>query len=163
MGVERRFPCPFCGAEFHYTPDEPRLKVPCPKCGKKLTMPHGSFDTRFVTGGIGIDGDGKPTAPVFGMSPGLMTEGELHESMRRNATWWIRRWEELRAKGGAGHPFCRAVELEVYWALWSFPAKSFVLDGKRYKGISRVNGLTVRVTPAPQKKGKRRPSQGAEE
>jgi len=36
MGEERRFPCPSCGFEFHYTPDEPRTSAPCLKCGKKL-------------------------------------------------------------------------------------------------------------------------------
>ena len=70
MGEERRFPCPYCGFEFHYTPDEPRLSAPCLKCGKKLIMPHGSFDRRFVTTGIGVGEELLSREPVLSLASG---------------------------------------------------------------------------------------------
>ncbi len=155
MGEERRFPCPYCGFEFHYTPDEPRLSAPCLKCGKKLTMPHGKFDMKYVTPGPGAPSDLLTRKPVFGLQSGGMTGEQLEYLMRRNATWAIRRWEEVTVKPSSSPEDCRTAELEVYWALWSFPAKSFVLDGKRYKGISREKGLSVSVTPSPEKQRKR--------
>ena len=81
MGEERRFPCPYCGFEFHYTPDEPRKMVPCLKCGKGLIMPHGRFYNR--------------SDEVFGCHPGWRTPEELDKITRKNAIWMIRRWEEL--------------------------------------------------------------------
>ena len=133
MGEERRFPCPFCGFEFHYTPDEPRTSVPCLKCGKKLIMPHGSFDN--------------VQDPVFGRHTGWRT-GEQRENLaRKNAIWAIRRWEEVTAKLSPSRDECRAAEWDVFWALWTLPAKSIVLDGKRYKGSSRAKGLLVRNGP----------------
>jgi hypothetical protein len=160
MGEERRFPCPYCGYEFHYTPDEPRLSVPCSKCGKKLIMPHGSFNRKHATPGIGVGEDWITREPVFGLESGGHTREELESLSRRNAIGAIRRWEEVAAKPLAGSEQCRAAELEVYWALWSFPGKSIILDGKRYKGISRVKGLSVSVTPAPEKKRRKGPSSG---
>src|SRR5271157_1727526 len=94
MGEERRFPCPYCGFEFHYTPDEPRLSATCLNCGRKLTMPHGNFDMRHVTPGPGAPADLLTRKPVFGLRSGGMTGEQLEYLTRRNATWAIRRWEE---------------------------------------------------------------------
>ena len=121
-------------------------------------MPHGSFDMRHATLGPGAPADLQTRKPVFGLRSGGMTDEQREYHTRRNATWAIRRWEEVAAKSSPSRDECRTAELEVYWALWSFPAKSFVLDGKRYKGISRVKGLSVSVTPAPEKKPKRESS-----
>ncbi len=141
MGQERRFPCPYCGSEFHYTSDEPRTSAPCLKCGKKLIMPHGS-STHVQN-------------PVFGCHTGLRTSDEREKSIRKNAIWLIRRWEEVTANPNASREECRTAEMEAFWALWTLPAKSIVLDGKRYKGNSRAKGLSVSVTPAPEKKQQR--------
>ena len=141
MGEERRFPCPYCGFEFHYTPDEPRKSAPCLKCGKMLIMPHGRFD--------------KSEKIVFGLHTGFRTSEQRENIQRRHAIWAIRRWEEVTAKLSPSRDECRAAELDLFWALWVLPAKSIVLDGKRYKGISRAKGLSVSVTPAPEKKRKR--------
>ena len=54
MSEERRFPCPYCGFEFHFTSDETRLSAPCSNCGKTLIMPHGKFDRTHATPGIGV-------------------------------------------------------------------------------------------------------------
>ena len=141
MGEERRFPCPSCGFEFHYTPDEPRTSAPCLKCGKKLIMPHGRFDN--------------VKDPVFGRNTGFSTADERESLARKNAIWAIRRWEEVTAKLSPSRDECRTAERDVFWALWTLPTKSIVLDGKRYKGNSRAKGLSVSVTPAPEKKRKR--------
>ena len=141
MGDERRFPCPRCGFEFHYTPDEPRTSAPCVKCGKMLIMPHGRFDN--------------VKDPVFGLHTGFRTSEEREKSIRKNAIWMIRRWEELTANPNSSREECRSAEQDVYMAMWSLPGKSIVLDGKRYKGNSRAKGLSVSVTPAPEKKRKR--------
>ena len=143
MGEERRFPCPYCGFEFHYTPDEPRTLVPCLKCGEDLIMPHGRFD-------IFPDVD-----VVFGCHPGWRTPEELDKTTRKNAIWMIRRWEELTANPNSSREECQRAEVDVYMAMWTLPGKSIVFDGKRYKGISRAKGLSVSVTPAPEKKRKR--------
>jgi hypothetical protein len=118
-------------------------------------MPHGTFDRRFATAGIGIGQEALSQAPVLGLSSGGLTAEGWQKVYTNNAIGAIRRWEEVAAKLNPSRDECRTAELEVYWALWSFPAKSFVLDGKRYKGISRVKGLSVSVTPAPEKKRKR--------
>jgi hypothetical protein len=141
MGEERRFPCPYCGFEFHYTPDEPRKMVPCLKCGKGLIMPHGRFYNR--------------SDEVFGCHPGWRTPEELDKTTRKNAIWMIRRWAELTANPNSSRDECRTAERDVFWALWTLPTKSIVLDGKRYKGNSRAKGLSVSVTPVPEKKWKR--------
>ena len=141
MGEERRFPCPFCGFEFHYTPDEPRTIAPCLKCGEQLIMPHGSFDNW--------------QDPVFGLHTGWRTAEQRENLATKDAIWAIRRWEEVAAKPSPSRDECRTAEQEVFLALWSLPAKSIVLNGKRYKGSSRAKGLSVSVTQAPEKKRKR--------
>ena len=94
-------------------------------------------------------------SPVFGRDSGGLTGPEWEEVRKKNAIGSIRRWEEVAGKLRSSREECRAAELEVFWALWSFPAKSIILDGKRYRGISRAKGLSVSVTPAPEKKRKR--------
>ena len=140
MGEERRFPCPYCGFEFHYTPDEPRLSAPCLKCGKKLTMPHGRFD--------------KGHKRVFGLASGAFTGEEQDTSDGEISIWAIRRWEEVRAKLNPSRDECRTAELELYWALWWFPPRPFVLDGKRYIGIFSDEGLSVALHQHRRRSGK---------
>jgi len=91
---------------------------------------------------------------VYGLHSGGMSQDEWDKLFRAEAIEAIRRWEELIAKG-ASREVCRTAEMAVYDAIWSFPHKRFDLDGKRYKAISRAAGISVSVTPVPQKKPKR--------
>ncbi len=152
MATEINFPCPFCGAIYHFTTDEARLTAPCPKCGKELAMPHGSFDMTHATS---MDPSGQLPKMVMGLSNGGMTADEWAKLFRAQATEAIRSWEEIAAKPSVNPGECRAAELKVFWALWSFRGKSMIVDGKRYKGISRAKGLSVSVTPVPEKKRKK--------
>lgn len=156
MGQERRFPCPDCGFEFHYTPDEPRLSAPCPKCGQPLIMPHGRFNLSWATPGPGASEEMLSKPPVFGRQGGFLSGDEWDKLHRRHATWAIRRWEGVSAEADSSPADRRAAEEEVYWAIWSFPAKAFILDGKRYKCFSRPNAIGVSVTPAPEKKPRKK-------
>lgn len=155
MGEERRFPCPYCGFEFHFRSDETRLSAPCSSCGKSLIMPHGSFDMTHATLGIGAVDSLLSQPPVFGKQTGGRTIQELEEQLTKNAVAMIRRWEEVTSWIGSSPEACRAAELDVYQALWPRSGKSIILDGKRYKAVSRAKGLSVQVTPAPEKKRKR--------
>jgi len=149
MAMEIDFPCPFCGATYHFNTDDLRMKVPCPACGKELVMPHGRPPTADAVGMTG-----EVPKFVYGLHSGGMSQDEWDKLFRAEAIEAIRRWEELIAKG-ASREVCRTAEMAVYDAIWSFPHKRFDLDGKRYKAISRAAGISVSVTPVPQKKPKR--------
>jgi len=154
MAQERRFPCPECGAEFHFKADETRPTAPCLKCGARLVMPHGRFDVTHATEGVSIGGGSLGSRePVFGRETGWSTAEEQSKLNKTHAIEAIRRWEDLVAKGASPEE-CRTAEKAVFWAIWSDPKKPFDLDGKRYKGISRAKGLSVSVTPAPERKRK---------
>jgi hypothetical protein len=160
MSEERKFPCPYCGFEFHFRSDETRLSAPCSKCGKSLTMPHGNFNMTHATPGIGVGDSLLSKPPVFGLSSGGLTLEEWEKVWTKNAIATIRRWEEVTGNLGSSPEACRTAEQEVFWALRPLPGKSIILDGKRYKAISRAKGLSVTVTPAPEKK-RRKGSSGS--
>src|SRR5262245_37319988 len=84
MSEERRFPCPYCGFEFHFRPDETRLSAPCSNCGKKLIMPHGSFDMTHATPGIGVGDSLLSRPPILGLSSGGLTSEEWERIQTKN-------------------------------------------------------------------------------
>ena len=97
VAQERRFPCPECGADFHFKADEPRISAPCAKCGKLLTMPHGKFDPEHLTMGVNFGGDDSGKVElVLGRSMGWSTPEEREKVTKTNAIYLIERWEEVR-------------------------------------------------------------------
>lgn len=125
MADERRFPCSYCGAEFHFSRNETRLSVPCPKCGKHLIMPHGQFDMANATAGTAEIRD----LPLGTVSGGL-TVAEWSKIEKASAAAAIRRWEEVTGNPASTPEQCREAREAVYWAMWAMPAKSLTLDGK---------------------------------
>jgi hypothetical protein len=83
-------------------------------------------------------------------TPGRTAE-EWAKLRREDATKAIRRWEELLARK-ADPKECRAAEVAVFWAIWSYPKRPFDLDGKRYKTVSNSSGVSVSVTQTPPKR-----------
>jgi hypothetical protein len=135
----RRMPVsfPHCGAEFHFKADEIRNSAPCAKCGENLVMPLGR---------VSRDHGG-----VLGQSRGRLTGPELEQVIILQATDAIRRWEEVCASTSSTPEERKAAMLAAYWKLFPRRGKSIVLNGKRYKGISRRTGLEIRVTPVSPK------------
>jgi hypothetical protein len=138
IGEECRFPCPYCGAEFHFTAGEIRNSVPCSKCSKDLIMPLGRVS--------------RDRGQVFGLARGGLTGGEWDELFRLQATDAIRRWEEVTTRQSSSPEERKDATWAVVRALFPKGKKSFVMNGKRYKVISNAKVTEIRVTPVPQKK-----------
>jgi hypothetical protein len=138
IGEECRFPCPYCGSEFHFTASEFRDSALCAKCGKELTMPLGRLSP--------------DRGDVFGISRGCYQGDDLDRCIRIRATAAIRQWEEVTARQSSSPEERRAAMLAVHWALFPLHGKAFILDGKRYKSISTARRFEIRVAPVVKKK-----------
>jgi hypothetical protein len=139
IGVECRFPCPFCGDEFHFAADEVRNTAPCSNCGKDLTMPLGRLS--------------QDRNEVLGLHSGWHTSEELDKLIRLQATGAIQRWEEVMGTESSTPEERKAATWAVVRALFPSGRKSFDLNAKRYKVISNAKITEIRVTPVPQRKG----------
>jgi hypothetical protein len=151
VAQERRFPCPDCGAEFHFKADEPRISAPCGQCGKLLTMPHGKFDPEHLTMGVNFGGDDSGKVElVLGRSMGWSTPAEREKVVKANAIYLIERWEEVRAFPYSSQDDIKKAGDAAMSAIW--PKRTFTHNGKKYTRISNSKRHELVVTEVKPKK-----------
>jgi hypothetical protein len=146
MAQERRFPCPECGAEFHFRAEEPRISAPCAECGKLLIMPHFRLDVENGTGN---------TEPVLGRSMGWSTSQEREKVIKANAIYLIERWEEVRAFPYSSPDDIKKAANAAMSAIW--PKRTFIHNGKKYTRISNSKRHELVVTEIEPKRVEKSP------
>jgi hypothetical protein len=145
----RERPCPNCRTVVQFDVNEYRLDVPCPKCGAKVGVTHGSYDTRYL--------EGTSHEPVIatGRHAGFMTTEEWTETFERNATESIRRWEDaVRSKSPLD--VCREAKDKAFQAVSNLGVgkRWFDINGNRYTLIRKRRD--IRVEPIPPKRTRER-------
>jgi hypothetical protein len=146
MADGRVVPCHCCGTEIRVHSDETRLNADCPKCGKSIGIPHGSFNLTCM------DLMGENEKITAGHHAGFMTIEEWNKLFRTNAIKAIRRWEEVIANPLSNPDECRETKNAAFGALKCMgTSRSITLDGKRYRAISK--GREIRVAPPRRPKG----------
>jgi hypothetical protein len=156
MAQERRFPCPECGAEFHFKAEEPRMSVPCVKCGKLLIMPHFRLDVEHLTMGVSLGGDGTGnTEMVLGRLSGWSTPQEREKVAKANAIYLIERWEEVRAFPYSPPDDIKKAANAAMSAIW--PKRTFIHNGKKYTRISNSKRHELVVTEIEPKRVEKSP------
>jgi ribosomal protein S27AE len=106
MAEERRFPCPYCGAEFHFTQHETRLSGPCAKCGHYLVLPHGQLGMNNATGGAVPELCHEARKAVYWAmwplpSKSLILDGKRYKALVRGQEIRVTWVPEKKPKGGS--------------------------------------------------------------
>jgi hypothetical protein len=91
---------------------------------------------------------------TMGRSSGAFGPQDHDRVTRIQGTKTIQRWEEVEANPSSTPEERHEAKWAVRWALFPIRDRWFVLNGKRYKTISRPSGLEIRIMPARPKKKK---------